>query len=350
MHKALSRTLWGVAFVGGLTVLGAGAANAADTSGEDGIASGTQVAILGELPVTVSGNALSILGDSESSSAPATPAASGDSTPAAATTSGEGGIASGNQVAPDATVPVTVTGNSISVIGDSSTAGTQPSTGPSDGADATSASTTGEDGIASGNQVMPDVNAPVLFSGNDISVIRDEAVLDGGLLDAVTREDGVLEISLLDNGMSDEGVLGDGVLSGGLDVALLEDVVRDGTNHVGVVRTMLSANPVVSSSVSEPAADDSSEAEPTLASPMFRSLGLSAFAPLAVDAVVDGDGAATDEAESGLEPLMATAAVSAAMMLAATGVEALPLIGGIVLMLGSGFALVATNRMARMVG
>src|SRR5690554_33343 len=105
MHKAVSRALWGAFFVGGLTVLGAGAANAADTSGEDGVASGNQVGVLGELPVIIGGNAISILGDSESSGS-TTPASGGDAVASTATTSGGDSILGGNQVLPDIVAPI----------------------------------------------------------------------------------------------------------------------------------------------------------------------------------------------------------------------------------------------------
>ena len=42
MRTYLKRALWGTLLAGGITLLGATAANAADTSGEDGLLSGTQ--------------------------------------------------------------------------------------------------------------------------------------------------------------------------------------------------------------------------------------------------------------------------------------------------------------------
>ncbi len=39
--------------------------------------------------------------------------------------------------------------------------------------------TSGEDGILSGNQVLADVNAPVTVSGNAVSVIGDSTVVNG---------------------------------------------------------------------------------------------------------------------------------------------------------------------------
>ncbi len=66
MNKYVSRGLWFALFVGGLTLGGAAAANAATTSGADGAVSGTQVAPSVDAPVSVTGNALGVLGDAVS--------------------------------------------------------------------------------------------------------------------------------------------------------------------------------------------------------------------------------------------------------------------------------------------
>ena len=81
MKKLALRALYATLFAGGLTLLGAGVAHASETGGDDGILSGTQAAISIELPVTVSGNAISLIGDSSSSDA-----ATDVATPAAAAT------------------------------------------------------------------------------------------------------------------------------------------------------------------------------------------------------------------------------------------------------------------------
>ncbi|MFS2032378.1 hypothetical protein ACEN85_20055, partial [Curtobacterium sp. CT11-45] len=80
-------------------------------------------------PVTVSGNGIGLLGDgaSSGSTAPAT----GTTTPAAGgSTSGSDGTASGTQVSPVVSVPVTVSGNGIGLLGDGASSGsTAPATG-----------------------------------------------------------------------------------------------------------------------------------------------------------------------------------------------------------------------------
>ena len=69
MKRLALRALYATLFAGGLTLLGAGVAHASETSGDDGILSGSQVGISIELPVTLSGNAISVIGDSQSSDA-----------------------------------------------------------------------------------------------------------------------------------------------------------------------------------------------------------------------------------------------------------------------------------------
>ena len=76
MNRTTRNVLWGVGFVAGLTLLGTGAANA-DTTGEDGTASGTQILGIIDLPVNLGGNAISVLGDSSSSGSATNGAGSG---------------------------------------------------------------------------------------------------------------------------------------------------------------------------------------------------------------------------------------------------------------------------------
>lgn len=321
MNKVVSRALWGAFFVGGLTVLGAGAAHAADTSGENGAASGNQIGILGELPVTIGGNAISILGDSESSGTSMAATTDASSATGSSATTGEDGIASGNQVIPDIVAPIVASGNAISILGDGSSDGTYTGVMPTEGtSDGTTAGTTGEDSIAGGNQVAPDVDAPVTVTGNDVSVIRDD-VLDGGLLD-----EGLLELNIIDGLLSDP-VVGDSMVP----TPLLGELV---------------AEPVITA--------------PVIDGPLLGDVDLDVLAPLAVDGTdgtngADGaDGAdgtpGADGTDGAMAPLMVTAAITPAMMLAATGAEALPLIGGILLMLGTGLGMVAVKRFAHVNG
>ncbi|MEV7763791.1 chaplin family protein, partial [Microbacterium sp. NPDC089180] len=195
MRKFYSRALLGALVGGGLAVLGCGIANAAETSGADGLLAGDQAAISVDLPVTVGGNAVSLIGDSHSEDAD-TSAPAPDAAPVA-TTDGSDGVASGNQGIISIDVPVTVGGNAVSVIGDShsedaDTSTPAPEAAPEPAPEAApelhtmpvyveetpGATTDGTDSVAGGNQVVAPVEVPVTIGGNAVSVIGDSHTED----------------------------------------------------------------------------------------------------------------------------------------------------------------------------
>ncbi|HWR86489.1 MAG TPA: hypothetical protein VN200_10885, partial [Rhodoglobus sp.] len=162
MNKHVSRGLLGVLFTGGLMALGAGVANAADTSGEDSLLGGTQAVVDAVLPVNIGGNSISIFGDSSSSDSSTGSSGASDSTNAS--TTGIDSVLGGTQAVIDAVVPVTVSGNAISVIGDSSSEGSMAGGTSGSGGD-THAATSGEDSLAGGTQAVIDAVVPVTVSG-----------------------------------------------------------------------------------------------------------------------------------------------------------------------------------------
>ncbi len=89
---------------------------------------------------------------------PDTSSSQGDST------SGDNGVLSGNQINPDVHAPITICGNAVAVLGDAQ-AHCQPdqSSGSDDGD-----STSGDNGVLSGNQINPDVHAPITVCGNAV--------------------------------------------------------------------------------------------------------------------------------------------------------------------------------------
>lgn len=171
MNGIIKRGLLTVLVTGGFLALGAGVAHADDvTDGSNGTASGSQAVLGINLPITIGGNGISVLGDSSSSGASNT-GGTGGSSPSA-WTSGTNALAGGTQGVVDANVPVTIGGNAISVLGDSSSEGSSFE-GESGSGDAGYASTSGKDGIAGGSQIVGDVNAPITVGGNAISVAGD---------------------------------------------------------------------------------------------------------------------------------------------------------------------------------
>src|SRR5690554_3185131 len=368
MNKVVSRALWGAFFVGGLTVLGAGAAHAADTSGENGVASGSQVGLLGELPVTIGGNAISILGDSESSGT-STTTTDASSSAGSSATSGEAGIAGGSQVIPDIVAPIVASGNAISILGDSSTEGTSASTAPTSGTeDGTSPGTTGADAVAGGTQVMPDVDAPIIIGGNSISLLGDTTT--EGTATGVTPAEGSADGTPAGT-TGEDGIAGGNqvipdvevpIIIGGNSISLLGDTTTEGTQTsaapqsdadsptgttgedgiVGGNQLVPDVNlPIIIGGNSISVVGDSTTDDTTTGvTPTDPGVETDSPSPAGPGTDVTGDGT----------PLMATAALTPTVMLAATGTEALPLIGGTLLMLIAGLGMVVVKRLARVNG
>ncbi|WP_158239818.1 chaplin family protein [Phycicoccus duodecadis] len=152
---------------------GSGSAGGSTTSGEDGVLGGNQVTLPVSVPVTVGGNAVSVVGDSTSAggdSSGSVPAGSGSA--GGSTTSGEDGVLGGNQVTLPVSVPVTVGGNAVSVLGDSHSSGSSASV-PAGSGSAGGSATSGEDGVLGGNQVTLPVSVPVTVGGNAVAVVGD---------------------------------------------------------------------------------------------------------------------------------------------------------------------------------
>lgn len=180
MNTTIKAGLCSVALAGGLLFLSTSTASAAETTGEESVLGGTQVELPVEVPVDVSGNAISLLGDSNASThSPAEPV----STPAtqqpvvAADTTGQESVAGGTQVQAPVQAPVAVESNAISLTGDSEVNSTPaapvaPSPEPSP-EPAQAPVTSGEDSIAGGSQVHVPVEAPVAVENNAISLLGD---------------------------------------------------------------------------------------------------------------------------------------------------------------------------------
>jgi hypothetical protein len=182
MRTYIWKGLIGVAFTGGLLALGAGVAHADTiTSGDDGTGSGSQAVIGLTLPITIGGNGISILGDSSSSgSTTSAPVTAPVTAPVSdATTSGDLSLLGGTQALVDANAPVTVDGNAVSVLGDSSSSGSGSQSAGPEGAtgveQGSGPNTSGTESTLGGSQVVGDVNAPVAVGGNAISVVGDSS-------------------------------------------------------------------------------------------------------------------------------------------------------------------------------
>lgn len=188
MNSHVKKGLYCALLVGGFSLLGVGAANAAETSGHDALGSGTQVISAVAAPIDVEGNAISVLGDSSTSGSDEADTAGAASAPAASsTTSGSDGVASGTQAVAEPSAPVTVSDNAVSVIGDSSSSQSSSDASSSDasgstgsgsvgsGAGSAGSTTNGGESIAGGTQVIAGGNAPLTASGDSISFMGDSS-------------------------------------------------------------------------------------------------------------------------------------------------------------------------------
>ncbi|MEV7632732.1 chaplin family protein [Microbacterium sp. NPDC089318] len=187
MNKHVKYALWGVLLAGGVSLLGTSAANAAETDGSDGLLSGTQIIAPVTAPITAVGNAVSVLDTSAIDSTPDAAPAASTSAPApapapapAAETNGDDSVASGTQAVVGLDVPVNVSGNAVSVL-DSASAQSTETASAQEAAPAPAAKTSGSDGLLSGTQGIVSADVPVNVTGNAISVFGDaDASSDGG--------------------------------------------------------------------------------------------------------------------------------------------------------------------------
>ncbi|MFG2247070.1 chaplin family protein [Spirillospora sp. NPDC048823] len=147
------------------------------TSGAGGILSGNQVNAPVSAPVDVSGNGASLLGTTYATSRGGTEIRERDG--AGQETSGEHGVASGNQVDAPVSLPVNVCGNGAGVLGyaDAGCDGGAKVKGGGKSGQVTD----GTGGVIAGNQVNAPVSAPVNVCGNAVAIAGDAvAGCEGG--------------------------------------------------------------------------------------------------------------------------------------------------------------------------
>ncbi|MHC5557777.1 hypothetical protein [Kocuria sp. U4B] len=177
MRKDIQRGLYGLALATGIFILGTSEATAAETTGEDSIAGGTQAGSELTTPVTVSDNAITLIGDpttgSTDSTTGSTPGAAGGGT--TAVTDGDNSIAGGTQITPVITAPIGIQDNAVTLISDPTTGSTDSGEAPttSGGTSAPTPATTGEDSIGGGTQITPVITAPITVEDNAVTVIGD---------------------------------------------------------------------------------------------------------------------------------------------------------------------------------
>ena len=165
---------------------GAGGSSEVSTSGEDSVLGGTVLDVVADLPVDVSGNSVSVIGDSVTTASTGASHSSGsgdegfvcgvgsdeDEMTSAGTTSGSDSVLGGSIVDLGAALPVTVGGNAVSVIGDSTSTGSSASSSVT-GSGSSAGSTSGSDSVLGGTILDLTAALPVTIGGNAVSVIGD---------------------------------------------------------------------------------------------------------------------------------------------------------------------------------
>jgi hypothetical protein len=137
------------------------------TSGNGSVASGNQVSVPITIPVNVCGNAAAILGVATAGcNGGATVVGAGGGSPALST-SGIGSAGSGNQVSAPVSAPVDVCGNAVG----NAKAHCRGGAVVHDNKHASSLVTSGNGSVASGNQVSAPVSVPVDICGNSVAVL-----------------------------------------------------------------------------------------------------------------------------------------------------------------------------------
>ncbi|WP_121181444.1 chaplin [Nocardiopsis sp. Huas11] len=169
------------------------------TDGSGGVASGNQIVVPVDAALEACGNAVGVGGVSEAECVEVVEVLEDESESSdAPTTSGSGGVASGNQIVIPVDVAVNVCGNSVAILGNASSTCTTivniiQSSPENEGE---GPSTDGSGGVGSGNQVVVPVDAAVDICGNAVSVLGLaeasclETISDGGNGDEDGGDDG----------------------------------------------------------------------------------------------------------------------------------------------------------------
>ncbi|WP_141580136.1 chaplin family protein [Actinomadura sp. WMMA1423] len=156
---------------GGATVKNAGQGTGQQTtSGAGGVLSGNQANIPISIPVNVCGNAAAVIGQAGAACEGGAKVVGG-SGGGEQTTSGAGGVLSGNQANIPISIPVNVCGNAVAVIGQATGSCTGGASVKNGGTGTGQQTTSGAGGVGSGNQADVPVTAPVDVCGNGAAVI-----------------------------------------------------------------------------------------------------------------------------------------------------------------------------------
>ncbi|MGI5165618.1 chaplin family protein [Spirillospora sp. CA-253888] len=150
------------------------------TSGKHGVASGNQVNAPISAPINACGNSLALFGHAEAGCKGGATVKNGGGSGGGQKTSGQSGVASGNQVNAPVSVPVNACGNAVAIFG-SADAGCKGGAKVDNQGSGGGQITSGQFGVIAGNQVNAPVSAPVNVCGNAAAIFGEAvAGCDGG--------------------------------------------------------------------------------------------------------------------------------------------------------------------------
>lgn len=159
------------------------------TSGSGGIGSGNQIVVPVDVEAELCGNSIAILGISSATCTQVSEVLYEASGQGGAATDGSGGVASGNQIIVPVDAAIDICGNSVAILGGSSAKCTTiiniiQASPENEGTPDTA--TSGAGGIGSGNQVVVPVDAAVDICGNAVSVL---GLAEGSCMEIISEEE-----------------------------------------------------------------------------------------------------------------------------------------------------------------
>ncbi|WP_047870406.1 chaplin [Nocardiopsis sp. RV163] len=199
------------------------AASFADTttSGSGGIGSGNQIVVPVDVEAELCGNSIAILGISSATCTQVSEVLYEASGQGGAATDGSGGVASGNQIVVPVDAAIDACGNSVAVGGISQAECVEVvEVLEEESADAPTTRTDGSGGVASGNQIVVPVDAAIDICGNSVAVL-------GGSSAKCTTIINIIQASPENEGTPDTATSGAGGIGSGNQVVVPVDAAVD---------------------------------------------------------------------------------------------------------------------------
>ncbi|WP_435111047.1 chaplin family protein [Nocardiopsis synnemataformans] len=191
------------------------------TSGSGGIGSGNQVVVPVDVEAELCGNSIAILGISSATCTQVSEVLYEASGQGGASTDGSGGVASGNQIIVPVDAAIDACGNAAAVGGISQAECVEVvEVLEEESADAPTTRTDGSGGVASGNQIIVPVDAAINVCGNSVAIL-------GGSSAKCTTIINIIQASPENEGSPDAATSGAGGIGSGNQVVVPVDAAVD---------------------------------------------------------------------------------------------------------------------------